>query len=801
MEELSPFTQYLVAMNQWRRKMNIGIRTIGVIRSLLLAICLFLLWAWIKPEAWGQQVSVFFVTLIVCLILSWTKGLKQNTASEWSMSLEMRNPTSNPSALKMKSMDVIDPVWIRNIEEDISSQKFEGRSILMAKAASMLIPILMLFLFYESAGKAWDSAIYSIERAALTLSYGARIQVLEGSPKDDRGPMALGSSRNLEITVVEQNLIELTVNAAPDAAPLLQLKDKEGKVMQTFKLVRTGDARSDEAAGHFNLRFAQAEDADLFLSTISTSKPVASIKVKKLPVPKVTLTSAAREGEPWADDKPLPLTIEVKADNPLQVVQLHIKSGERESRELVSEVMAQDKKSLTTRYNLALETYVEQDVQDIEIIAEAMDRSIPVPLVGRSKPIVIQVASAYGRYRMALDSLRQIKTMLDSSLQSQTPINGKEMRQIAEKVQTQADDSPFFDGLDRQQLNQLGQAFEQLETKPNMPLAMKASEGLNRFLFEHENLDDRERDRDFFIAARTLSRVLEQDKKERKLEVEDVSKKLQNFVKERQARWEKRVDRLTADNKPPSWKAIKENPIDKGLASIKAADDKGDTRQAIQTLSRNVERYRQWIEELEGKEDASRKQQEESRQQGLADARNVMRELQRRQGTVSTKLDKADSRKKEELEQSWNSVRMDQNSNIKGAKELEGELRSLSPEAGERVKAAAEAMEATVGNGSEGKFGEAETSSDVAGRLLQQADSAARQSQQESQQRGRRRRVSSDQYYGNQVTGGDVDLKRNYQVNRRYREDVLNDIRDVKRQESSEETDTLLEDYLRRVIR
>lgn len=800
MEELSPFTKYLVAMNQWRRKMNAGIRIIGILRSFLLATSLFLLWAWIKPEAWGQQVLLFFASLIAFLAVSWTKGLRQNTAKEWMTALEVRNPKSNPSAFEIKSLPQLDPIWTRNIEEDMEDQKFEGKRIIRAKIASLLIPILALFLFFESAGHAWDRALYSIERAALTLSYGAKIQVLEGSPKDERKPLSLSANRNTELTVLEQNLIELTVNAAPDATPLLQLKGKDGKVMQTFKLIRSGDARSDDAAGYFSLKFAQAEDADLYLSTISSSRPVASIKVKKLPVPKVILTSAAREDEPWADDKPLPLNIEVTAENPLQVVQLYIKSGERESRELVSEVMAQDKKTLSTKYSLSLETYVEQDVQDIEIVAEAMDRSVPVPLVGRSKPIVVKVASAYGRYRMALDSLRQVKSMLDNSLQSQTPVNGREMKEIAQKVQNQADDSPFFDGIDRQQLNQLQQYFEQLEQKPNMQVAMKASDTLNRFLFEHENLDDRERDRDFFIAARTLSRVLEQDKKERKLEVDDVSKKLQNFVKERQERWGKRVDRLQGE-KPETWKGMKDNPIDKGLASIKQSDDKGDTRGAIQTLSKNVERYRQFIEDLEAKEDASRKQQEESRQQGLADARNTMRELQRRQGSVSTKLDKADSRSKDELEQSWNSVRLDQNSNIKGAKELEGQLRSLSPEAGERIKAASEAMEATVSNGGEGKFGDAETSSDVAGRLLQQADSAARQSQQEGQQRGRRRRVSSDQYYGNQVTGGDVDLKRNYQVNRRYREDVLNDIRDVKRQESSEETDTLLEDYLRRVIR
>lgn len=800
-DETPSFQSYLKSINRWRKRINIGLRTIGLLRSFMLATCLFLLWAWLRPEAWAEQVTLFLLSLLASLILSWTRNFRPNSASEWMTSLEMKYSQANPSAFGIDKQDPLDSIWIRNIEEDMASQKIEGKKILWAKLGSLLIPAVALLFFYQSAGQAWDKAMYSIERAALSLSYGARLRIVEGSPQGEKGSVSLSSTRNYEVTVLEQNLIELTVVAAPDATPLLQLKDKAGKVMQTFKLIRSGDARSDEAAGTFSLRFAQAEDADLYLSTISSTKAVATIKVKKLPVPKVNLSTLVKEGESWADDKPLPLIIEVSAENPLQAVQLLIKSGERESRELVSEVLAQDKKTLTTRYSLALESYVEQDVQNIEIVAEAMDRAVPVPLVGRSKPIVVQVASAYGRYKMSLDTLRQIKTLLDNSLQSQKPVDTKALQELAQKVQTQSDDSPFYDGLDRQQLNQMQQAFELLEQKPNLPLALKTSEDLNRFLFEHENLDDRERDRDFFIAARTYSRVLEQEKSERKLEAEDVNKKLQKFVQERQERWAKRIERLPPENRPESWKSIQEHPIDKSLATINGFDNQGDTRQAIQTLSRNVEKYKQFIEDLEAKEDAARKQQEEQRQQGLADARNVMRELQRRQGSISTKLDRADERSKEEMQESWNSVRMDQNSNIKGTKELEGQLRSLSPEAGERIKAAAEAMESTVTAGNEAQYGDAETSSDVAGRLLQQADNAARQSQQENQQRGRRRRVSSDQYYGNQVTGGDVDLKRNYQVNRRYREDVLNDIRDVKRQESSEEADTLLEDYLRRVIR
>lgn len=801
MEELTTLDAYLLAITHWRKALNGALRVVGIVRSFLLAFCCFLLWAWLQPEAWIQQVVVFLVSFFAFLSLSFTRGLKYPSLREWLLSLEIAHPNAPVSAFELQEKDDIDPTWEAHIKEDFAKQKKEGSHLLLSKLGSLIVPVICLVFLLEGAGHAWDRALYSIERAAMTLSYGAKLRILEGSPTEVVTPFSLGSKK-LELTLLEQNLLELNVIAPPEAAPVLQLKDKEGRALQTFRLMRNAESSANESVGRFNLRFALSEDAELYLSTLSANDPAASIKIKKLPVPLVTLTSPAEKMEVWPDDRPLPLNINVDAEHPLQVVQLLIKAGEREGKELVSEVLAKDKKVLETTYNLGLENFMEQDIQEIEIIAEAVDRAVPVALIGRSKPVVIKVASAYGRYRSTLNSLRAVKQILDRSLQTQEFPDSQELAQQVQKALEQAEDSPFFDGLDRQQLRQMQQTFQSLETRPDMATAMRASDELNRFLFEHETLDDRERDRDFFIAARTLSRVLEQDKKERKIPVASVGEKMQKFLAERHDRWTKRVARLK--ELPAEWQnGVKDKPFERAIESIKKLDENNPpaTSRALQNLSKTVEEYRKWIETLEAKEDEQRKEQEQQRQQGLANARNVLKDLQKRQGQISTKLDKAAERQAQEMEQTWGSVRMDQNSNVKGTRELEGQLRSLSPEAAERMQAAAEAMEQTVKAGNENQFVDAETGSDFAGRLLQQADNAARQAQQESQQRGRRRRVTSDQYYGNQITGGDVDLRRNYQVNRRYREDILDDVRAVKRKESSEGADSILEDYLRRVIR
>jgi hypothetical protein len=141
---------------------------------------------------------------------------------------------------------------------------------------------------------------------------------------------------------------------------------------------------------------------------------------------------------------------------------------------------------------------------------------------------------------------------------------------------------------------------------------------------------------------------------------------------------------------------------------------------------------------------------------------------------------------------------MTENSNIQAGQRVEGKLRMLSPQAAERMKAAVTAMSHTVEQGNADKFVPAESQADLAGRLLRQAQQAASQSQRDKQQRGRRRRVAGDNYYGQTIVGGDVEIKREYEVDRRYREAILDEVRSVN---VNAEERSILENYLRQVIR
>lgn len=611
-------------------------------------------------------------------------------------------------------------------------------------------------------------------------------------------------TKDLTSTDQPDNSLNLSPdNKTVDSANQTQVES----LLQRFQLMPLRDSQNtaaDNEKYRYQISFAVSESVDLYIPSIDSDRPLAHLIVKQLPIPKVSMVPIDSIQDPWPDDQPLNLRIQVSAENPLQLVRLIIKSGTRVAKELVANVMTEDRTSLTSEYRILLEPYVESDLAQVEIIAEAIDRALPTPLVGQSQPLRINTASAYGRYRAALETLRTLKNHIDDAVSKKLAKLSEESLVTAQKAVDQSENSPFFDGLDRVQIHRFSQSVASLVHQSDFENMFDLSQAINDFLFEHEILDDRERDRDFFVATRSLSRVIEEDSKKRPASLKTITDRLQHFLDDRQKRWEKRLERLKPEDKPSQWsKIIQEKPFHKAIEQVHALNEQGRQDPKVRStqmtiLSTTVSDYRAWIEELETKEDKSREQQERQRQEGLASARNALRELQQRQGEISAELDRADVKDPKQIAEQWVSTRMKQSTNARDTKQLEGQIRALAPSAGARIQAAVTAMESTIESGNAGDFSQSESSSDLAGRLLRQAERAASQSQQKRQNRGRRRRVTGDNYYGQSIVGDDIEIKRNYEVDRRYREDILEQIRDTN---MDDEQRTLLENYLREIVR
>jgi hypothetical protein len=802
---------------------------IELLRAFLLGMLALSVWTLINPASQFEQL---FLALLVAAISFFFRGRRRQVTVDLenlALSLEIQNPDMQTSAMRLRDVTAQDlqlGEWRGRIAKHMAELRLYEAKRLLAQLSTLVVPLVFIGICWLQAVPSLSMALAEVKDVVARFSQGASLKIIQGATKEEESDksIALENGKKVTVELLAQNLIEINVaTSSRSAVPTIELKrlsgtKKEDAVFQSFQMLPrrsgfseglSGDQKSDgkdlKRSDRYTISFAVSEPVELVVPSIS-SDSVALLKVQQLPIPKVEMTVTSDLEDPWPDDQPLGLKIVVNAENPLQTVRLIIRSGQRVSKELVANVMAEDKKDLETDYRLILETYVESDMAEVELIAEAVDRAVPTPLIGQSEPIKINTASAYGRYRQALNTLRELKKKVDETLSKGNKSLPKEARELSTKAAQQAEKSPFFDGLDRVTIMRFGSRVAGLETS-NPGAAegiMTLSQELNDFLFEHEILDDRERDRDFFVAARALSRLIEQNQVKRPVALKTVTARLKKFLDDRLERWAKRVERLPKASVPPKWKDVKGKVFQGSMDEIDKLEDRNDLEKLkiaanqLENLSKSVVSYRAWIEELEAKEDQAREKEESERQEGLASARNVLRELQQRQGKITQYLDRSEQRSRADMEAVWPKARLEQNANTKEARRLEGQMRSLSPNAGVRIQAAIKAMEGTSEYGGSGNYVLAESNSDMAGRLLRQAEKDTQESQQKRRSRGRRRRVTGDNYYGQSVVGGDVEIKREYEVDRRYREAILDEVQNTG---ADDEQRTLLENYLRHVVR
>ena len=786
------------------------------LRVVILGLLATATWSLVQLEDQAWQLGLGATTILLGALLGRRKRSPHHiNPSDLALALEMEHGGDVAESLTSADPQAdLSQGWSAVAQGHIQAQKDFERGRVLGFASTLVLPCLLCAAAFPSAAPSLKHAFNEVSKAVAQLSRGATLEVIQGGSDGAQAkPLELSGKRPLEVELLAQNLIAVRVNGAAtrSGVPVVELRrrknpgDQSASIFQSFQMspvTADGPQGDEESVRLHEISFAVTEDVDLYIPQLG-SEMLARLKVHQLPLPKVSLSTTAPPGGVWADDQPLPLHIEVHAENSLQTVRLIIKSDQKVSKELVANVMAENKSELVTDYRLMLEAYVENDLAEVEITAEAVDRAVPTPLTGVSAPLHLTTASAYGRYRQSLQTLREVKPFLDTAIADHVPRLPQAASDLAVKAAEQSETSPFFDGLDRMQIRNFASQAADLAAGVRDEALHELSQALNDFLFEHEVLDDRERDRDFFVAARALSRLLEQDQSRRPAPLNIVTQRMINFLNVRHERWTKRVARLKADARPAGWTQVQRRPFHEQIERIAALGvEKGKAAASqeaqLTTLAKAVVQYRAWISELEAAEDKAREEEDQQRQQGLASARDTLKELQKRQGEISAELDRSDQRPKDQLAGQWPTTKLKQNSNIKDTRHLEGQMRGLSQNAAVRIQAAAKAMEATVESGNSEDYVTAESAADLAGRLLRQADSAAQQSQQKRRSRGRRRRVTGDNYYGQSVVGGDVEIKREYQVDRRYREDILDEV-----QSSSydEENRTLLETYLRRVIR
>ncbi|NRA45943.1 MAG: hypothetical protein HRU09_13395 [Oligoflexales bacterium] len=783
----------------------------NLLRSFFLAFFIFGLWNAYLTVNWQENLLLLFTSFFGILYLSYERYGNPKSKEELIRSYEVKFPNSGLPIWAVGEDSDSNHIseWQENLSQFLGDLKSGENQRFRRLLSTLLIPFILCLIVLAPGIESVGQSFSNLTQYMTMINKKPRLQVLQGNPTEEQNQQKhfkLSPAKPVNLELLSPNLIEITAfSISQFKSPVVYLNQhgaKENVVYQTFKMNTVGNHRASSHDGIFQYRisFAVTNDVDILIPSLYGNNKLASVKVKKLPVPEVSLTALTGITEPWHDEKPLALKITAQTKAPMKMVQLLIRSGNHEARELVNRINSDQIFDYDTEYSLVLEPYINNDIADVEVIAEVVDSSIPRPLVGRSEPLRFRTESAYGRYRHTLRLLRELKSMVDDGVETEKYKLSEEASKLVKDAVKRSASTPFFDTLDRIQIHEFADQVEKISERDSFQSIFELQSGLNEFLVEHEILDDRERDRDFFVASRALSRLIEQPEEKRPVSVSTAVENLKSFLNNRRERWELRVAQLMNPGKLKDWEKIKnEKPFIKRFEKIEKeiADKKPDSvSSALSTLSQNAADYRKWIEDLEALEDSEREAKEQKRQEGLASARKQLRELQKRQGKISGDLDQAITKDSESLSDRWPMTRLKQNTNIKDTRKLEAQLRALSPKAGGRIHAAMEAMKLTVESGEHKDYVKSESYSDLAGRLLRKAEKDSMKTNK--RQSRRRRRVTGDRYYGQSVHGGDLEISRDYQVDKRYREDILEEIQNS---QGSEENQRLLERYLRQIIR
>jgi hypothetical protein len=765
---------------------------LNVLMSTLVSLSLSILWFKFNPELVSAAIVVGVLTWVSFFYVMKESARRASQNKSFLLALDIKFPNAKSSVYNKKLWDELSfrEEWDQKTESMFDEiKKLETKSIL--KSMSVLF-----FLFVISLGVMfWGGKDFYSRSKEFFVSYGhrgARIYVLNGSLDNQfKNPVLLNSKKTVDCNLAQTNIVVVELFLGEEGfSPVVELKktvsDEGG--LQSFQM----SERKRNGLPVYYLQFSVTESSYLFIPEVSGRQPLVNFKVQESGVPKVSLKSSRRLPAQWQDDLPIDLIISVTAKNPLDHANLLIKVNEQKYTESIYTAAETDSYTLQMKHSLVLSKYVDEDVAKVELRVEAVDRNHPKPLVGYSQPLIVESISSYGIYTKILSELKSVKDDIDLSISKGKDSLNKDIENNISRLIGEVNHSPFFDATDRVFMMVLQQDLLSYLEKKDVTILYKMSQNLGEFLLEHEMMDNRERDRDFFVAARGLSYLLGKDRKAALFAEEKISK----FLKDREIRWKMRVKRLWHPEKLRYAKqVIQDRYIHKKFDKIRENTEKSESKEAIKNLSALVSFYGQWIEDLEKVEDNEQKEQDQERSKGFVSIQKVLKELQRRQLEVTKRLHGADTRSKDELKKEWPIARMHQNTNVEEAKKLEGQLSLLAPRSAERLGVAMQAMQLTLQNGESEEFVQAESFADLASRLLHETSKLA---QQEQQNKKRPYRKDSDKYYGRTIIGGDINFEHEYKVDPHYREEVLDE---VIKSDYQGDNKIILNNFLKRIIR
>ena len=595
--------------------------------------------------------------------------------------------------------------------------------------------------------------------------------------------------------------------------------------------------------------FRVAENSALVIPSLSAHQPVAYITLGAPSLPQVGLVwhDATPEAS-ITDHEPIALKISAVSPYPLTQLRLVIQTQGGEFTEKISRILAADQLSIVHNFTTTLRPYVTQHEQHVHLVAEAIAHHPSLAqqeVVGRSEPLALTVVSSYGRYQQTLAAMAVARHELMRWSQASDAAPLEELAELSQTIKTQSQHTPFFHYRDRRELMSLADKLRSKELADSV-VREQLMQQVSAFLDRHEAMDQRARDRDFFVAARTYSRKLGAAidsglSSEQAQSLEQDSVKMEEFLQARHRSWQQRVaaladsadtynlltsnhrDMITGEHFTQAWQQMHDALPLSQAARDGSASPQEEPQQWLAAQARLAEimgEYQEWLEDLERAEDGVREHMRMRHSQTLSQVAQRLMRLRQSQDEIGLQLDPLwhqmpnqimSQQNNDELAASgqhpeshpapeWDGIRLKQLTAMSQAKAIKELLAELPNPQDDRLNQAIAAMAQVVEMGDVHNYQHAELMADRASRLLREGAAAAHQQRaQLGAQRSARQRSTrgGDDYYGTAVVDfqiGDAE----HVVHANYRQKILDQMSAAADDEAYQ---TLNSRYLREILR
>ena len=380
---------YLEKLNFLHKQFNVLSLLLSLLTATFMGTLFSLFWTLLRSPELFETLIIFSLIFLTAFFYNRPKRRKRLTEDDFLLYLEIKYPKTKHSAFALKrKTGIIDPHWQKILDTHLKKQQKELQQALLKPIWTLVLSLALVVVSRYVTPSPWSDLINTISKELAPSQKTATLAITKGAFQPDHRRYSLHPKQSHTVKLLSDNLVQIIIKEPDLQTPpsLLLKKIDSSHIFQSFQMQKQVSPEAGDRQFHYRIDFSLTHSLDLYIPIIDAQHKLARFITTFPQHPQVRLQSPQVNHPHWIDEKPITFTIDVTAKKTLDEINLIIQTPHKEYKETIRNFNTPIQ-NISIPYQLILEPYLESDLTNVILIAEAIDRSIPVPLVGYSQPI------------------------------------------------------------------------------------------------------------------------------------------------------------------------------------------------------------------------------------------------------------------------------------------------------------------------------------------------------------------------------------------------------------------------------